>query len=285
MGALGLDLRRQGRVTLMNQIGGFLGIPPGGWHGQARLFKGDDIRLVDLFAAMARERAARLMATNLERAARYVQVNLMLAMVTAQREATRSLTASGTSPVETYHGGGLDYLEQWKQLLGLPPSITDRWTAVRKYISYENHHDVYPDRIPARDQLLAYAAVMSASFSHNFRHSLRAEFGEAAGPALANASRLSLLVWQAYVFLAPGGTPYDPKKPLRDQLRQGFGHRSALGFFAQVARIVGRPARLDDILTDRALAQLEWFRSAKTRAAEALFMERLLRRAREILRG
>ena len=57
MGALGLDLGRAGRVTLMNQIGMSLGIPPGGWHGQARLFERDDIRLKDLFPMMARQNA------------------------------------------------------------------------------------------------------------------------------------------------------------------------------------------------------------------------------------
>jgi hypothetical protein len=45
------------------------------------------------------------------------------------------------------------------------------------------------------------------------------------------------------------------------------------------------PARssLDDIVTDHTLDHLEWVRSAKTRAAETLFLERLLKRARELL--
>ena len=81
----------------------------------------------------------------------------------------------------------------------------------------------------------------------------------------------------------PTHSHYEPSKRLRDQLGQHFGHRSALGFYAYRAKEGGRPASLDDILTDGSLEHLEWFRSAKTRAAEAFFLERLLKRARELL--
>ncbi len=283
VGVLGLDLGRQGRVALMNQIGGFLGVPPGGWHGQARLFKGDDLRLVDLLGAMAKERTARLMAANLERAARYVQVNLMLAMVTAQREASRSLTATGRNPINTYHQGGLDFLDLQKRSLGLPGAITKGWTPAPSFLNGESNNYVHPERIPAQDQVLAYAATIAASFNHNFRASVRDEFGDPANVAFARASRFALIVWQAYAFVAPGGAHYDPLKPVRSQLGQKFGHRSALGYYAYRAKSEGRMPSLDDILTDHALDHLEWLRSAKTRAAETLFMERLLKCARELI--
>ncbi|MES1208588.1 MAG: hypothetical protein ABUS79_21830 [Pseudomonadota bacterium] len=285
MGALGLDLGRAGRVTLMNEIGMALGIPPGGWHGQARLFERDDIRLKNLFPMMVRARTAQLMAGNLERAVKYVQVNLMLVMVSAQREACRSLTATGDRFINTFHQGGLDFLDKLKAHLGLPASITDRWRPANPVVNTETGNEVYPEEIPSRDQLLAYGAAMSASFSHNFRSNLRAEFGKDADLALARASRSALLVWQAYAFLAPGGRPYDPKEPLRTQLNKHFGHRSALGFYAHRARNQGRSPRLDDVLTDHALEPLEWFHSSKTRAAEALFLGRLFVRARQIVRG
>jgi hypothetical protein len=93
-----------------------------------------------------------------------------------------------------------------------------------------------------------------------------------------------LLVWQAYTFLSPGGNPYDPRKKLREQIGQKFGHRSALGLYAHKAREGGRKPNLDDILTDKTLlVHLEWFHSAKTRAAETLFLELLLKRARQLL--
>jgi hypothetical protein len=151
-------------------------------------------------------------------------------------------------------------------------------------VSAESHATVHPARIPAHDQLLAYSAQIAASFRLNFHASIRKEFGPGAETALAGASRKALLVWQAFAFLAPGGGPYDPKKTLREQLGMKFGHRSALSLYAYQAREEGRKPSLEDIVTDRTLlAHLEWLHSAKTRAAEALFMEQLLKRARELL--
>jgi hypothetical protein len=48
--------------------------------GQAKLFDGDDIRLRGLLARFANERQAKLIASNVDRAGRYVHVNLMLAV-------------------------------------------------------------------------------------------------------------------------------------------------------------------------------------------------------------
>jgi len=45
LGVIGLDMERADRALLMNRIGGILGMPAGGWHGQAKLFEGGDIRL------------------------------------------------------------------------------------------------------------------------------------------------------------------------------------------------------------------------------------------------
>jgi hypothetical protein len=283
MGVIGLDLGRSGRVSLMNQIGAFLHMPSGGWHGQAKLFKGNDIRLADLLQAMTREHTAKLMASNLQRAARFVQVNLMLAMVSAQREGHRSLTATGSTMINTYREGGLDFLEKLKSQLGLPHAVTATWKAAPAFVNIETNNTVYPELIPARDQMLAYSAVVAASFNHNFKASLRAEFGDQAAAASSAASRAAIIVWQAYSFLSPGGRPYDPKKALRDQLSQHFGHRSALGLLAHKARENHRRLSLDDILTDTSLNGLEWLRSAKTRAAETLFCECLLRRARQLM--
>lgn len=166
------------------------------------------------------------------------------------------------------------------------PDVADsglNWQPAPPRINDETHHRVFPEFIPAQDQLLAYSAQLAASFARNFRRSVHAEFGDRAEGAISAASRASLLVWRAYTFLAPGGDPYDPDKPLARQLGQHFGHRSGLGYFVHQAKIAGRNASLDDILMNRGLDHLEWIHSAKTRAAEALFIERLLKRARELL--
>jgi len=283
MGVLGLNLERAGRATLMNQIGTVLGIPPGGWHGQVKLFEHGDIRLVGLLRMLANEHRATVIAANVGRAGRFTHANMMMAVVIAAREHDTALTASGTRPINTFDEGGLDFLGKQKNQLGLPRFITRNWEPLAGFESGETHKQVYPAKIPSRDQLLAYAAQQAASFLNNFKQSLRTEFGDDADFALTGASRGALLVWQAYTFLSPGGRPFDPKRRLSEQLDQHFGHRSALGFYAERARRENRKPSLDEILTDHSLDHLEWLHSAKTRAAETLFLERLLKRTREIL--
>ena len=167
----------------------------------------------------------------------------MLVMVIAQREACRSLTATGTTAIHTYHQGGLDFLDKVKGQLGLPRSVTERVGAATSFVNTESNSEVFPEEIPARDQLLAYAATIAARFSHNFRRACAPSSGPDAGQALAGASRQSLLVWQAYAFLASGGARSTrPNRPLSEQLGQKFGHRSALGYYAHRARTGGPPA-------------------------------------------
>lgn len=282
MGAIGLSLGKGGRTTLMNQIGSVLGIPAGGWHNQPRLFEHGDVRVLGLLHLMSDERKATFVAGNLDRAGRFTHANVMMTLVIAAREHHTAVTAHSSRPINTYDEGGLDFLGKQKDSLGLPRSVTAHWKPLDRFANLETNDYVYPAKIPARDQMIAYAAQEAASFRNNFMQSLRTEFGDDADAALTSASRGALLVWQSYAFLAPGGLPYDPKKKLHAQLGQRFGHRSALGFFGQKARDVGRKPSLDDVLSDRSLDHLIWLQSAKTRAAETLFLERVLKRAREL---
>lgn len=185
--------------------------------------------------------------------------------------------------INSYRQGGLDFLDRLKAQLGLPRAVTAHWRPAAPQRNMETNNIVYPELIPAKDQMLAYSAVIAASFNHNFRTSLRSEFADSGAAALAGASRVALIVWQAYAFLAPGGRPYDIARTLREQLGQHFGHRSALGFYAHKASQQHRPPSLDDIVNDASLDTFMWIQSAKTRAAETLFMECLLTRARELL--
>lgn len=282
MGVIGLDMGRGDRVRLMNHIGAVLGVPAGGFHGQARLFKGNEVRLLGLLLRLANERQAKRIAENMGRAASYVQVNSLLALVSAAREFDQSLTATGTEMINTFKQGGLDFLDQQKDRLGLPRTILRTWKPAVPLRNPETGNMVYPERIPAHDQMLAYAAQISASFRNNFEQNLRREFGDQAQAALA-ASRPALLIWQAYAFLAPGGNPFKPTVGLRQQLGRRFGHHSALAYYAHGAKNESRAPSLDDIVTDHSLDHLEWVRSSKTRAAETLFLEHLLKRARELL--
>ena len=137
--------------------------------------------------------------------------------------------------------------------------------------------------IPARDQVLVYAAQLGASFQLNFKRNVASELGAHADIALARTSRIGLLVWQAYVFLAPGGGKFDPTKKLSAQLGQHFGTRTALGYVAQIAQDAKVEPDLNLIYSDAALNHSEWIRSSKTRVAETLFLERLLKQARDAL--
>lgn len=283
MGAIGRSLGKGGRATLMNQIGLVLGIPVGGWHNQPKLFEHGDLRLLGVLDVMSDQHKAAFVADNLGRVARFTRANALMALVIAAREHDTAITAHGTRPINTYYEGGLDFLGKQKNQLGLPRTVTTHWHPLDRFENLETHHFVYPAEIPARDQMIAYAAQEAASFRNNFVQNSRSEFGADAEAALTSASRGALLVWQAYAFLSPGGQAYDPKKKLRDQLGQKFGHRSALGFVAWKARDAGRKPSLDQIITDHSLDHLVWLQSAKTRAAETLFLERLLKRARQLL--
>ena len=126
---------------------------------------------------------------------------------------------------------------------------------------------------------MVYAAQVGASFRNNFKKNVSTLLGDQSEAALARASRITILVWHAYAFLAPGGRDFDEKKSLSAQLGQHFGHRSALGYIAHLARTSGKPPDLGVVVT--AFNHLAWVRSAKIRAAETLFLERLLKKARE----
>jgi hypothetical protein len=154
---------------------------------------------------------------------------------------------------------------------------------VERFVNPESMREVHPAKIPSYDQMVVYAAQIAASFRSNFRASLTAALGRQAESALQRASRAALIVWQAYAFLAPGGTPFDDKKRPSSQQGQHFGSRSALGYVAYRARLAGIEPDLDQIVTDPEFNHTDWVRSAKTRAAETIFLEALLKRARQVL--
>jgi len=273
---LGLRMGRGSRAAVMNSIAARLLMPPGGFAGQARLFVKGDLRLLGLLALMAHETAAKAIAFNLARVVRYTDAHVLLALVTAAREHTSALTATGDRLIDSWHEGGLDFLWKTKTSLGLPSALTDHWQPVPHFVSPETQHPVYPAYIPARDQTVVYAAQIGSSYQLSFKARVEAELGARSAETLARMSRASRLAWQAYAFLAPGGRRFQRAVPVRAQLGRGFGVQTALGYLLAAARDDGRPLDLDRVLTDLALNGTEWVRSAKTRVAEALFLERLL---------
>ena len=285
MGVMGLDLRQAGRVILMNRIGQVLNVPAGGWtHSMSRLFEGQDIRLAGLLRRLAQEKSAASIAANLGRAVGFTPGNTMLALVTVAREHHSALTARGDRAVNSFKEGGLDFLWDEKSRLGLPGSITGSWRPAPREINHETGNEVHPALIRARDQIIVYTAQINASFE-GFRSHVRTDLGPAGGMALAQATRVALLVWRAYSFLAPGGRPFNPTFTIGGQSGQSFGCRTALSYIRQKTNTAGQPGVVDlnQIVRDSHLNVVEWVRIAKARAGEALFLERLLKTARELL--
>lgn len=275
------------RMELMNLIGSLVGIPRDGWgHGQSRLFESGDVRLVWLLRRLARQKTAVAVAENVAAAGRFFAADVMLTVVTAAREHASSLSAVSMRPIETWEQGGLDFLATEVGKLGLPKSITGRWTRPPAYPSKETHKLVHPMEIPARDQVLAYAAQLNASFLNNFNANLRrvVQGCPAVSASAWTGSRIARTVWKAYAFLAPGGRVFDTARSVAQQTGRPFGHATALEYIASSAATkASRRDLLDEILTDPELNRIEWVRIAKARAAEALFLERLWRTTREIL--
>jgi hypothetical protein len=293
MGQLGAQLGVAERATAINIIGSHLQIPSGGFAlGQSKLFERGDIRLYGVLRLLMREAAARSIAANLANAARFGDVNILLTMVTAQREHATSITASGTNMVNSFEEGGLDHLWSARNRLGLPKSVTGRWRPIPPYPNPDaiprpgqKIRDVYPAEILARDQTLIYAAQINASFQMNFKSHLRTELGVEADSTLARASRIGRMVWQSYAFLAPGGKTFDPKQSLASQADQSFGSLTALQYVLHKSRGAHPSAQVDLelIFRDPALNVSAWVRSAKSRVVETLFLERLLTTVRELV--
>ena len=270
-----------------------LQVPVGGWaHGQSNLFEKGDIRLRGVLALMTDEGAARHLAINLASAARYVDGNHLLTLVTAQREHASSLTAHSDALVDSFWEGGLDHLGDNKNQLGLPRRVTDGWRDIRPYDNPDAARTpgkkipkVHPAFIHARDQMLIYAAQINTSYSHAFHKYLEAALGSSeANTTLALASRVGRLCWQAFSFLAPGGDEFDPRKGLREQAQQHFGIRTALQYLVHRARVADpkAPIDLDQIFRDSTLNVSAWIRSCKIRVVETLFLERLLTTVRDL---
>ena len=283
LAALGSQAAKTDRVALMNSIGGIMGIPPSGWSGgQSRLFEQGDVRMVWLLRRLAREGLAKAVAKNADRVTKFVDADIMLTLTTAARESDASIGAVSSAPIDSFYEGGLDYLWDQKGKLGLPTSVTSTWTEIKPFKNPESNHIVHPAMIPARDQVLAYAAQMTSSYRNNVNH--HDQWIRSKGKAGSTACRVATLIWKAYAFLAQGGSEYDPSKTFDSQRGQKFGVFKALTYvtLAPALPALG-PHYLNRILVDTQLNTVEWVRIAKARVAEALYLEHLLREARKAM--
>ncbi len=259
------------RVATMSALAPRFGIPHGAWTtGQSRLFVGGDVRIAALLRRLASEKASKAAAVNLSRAERHTGMDPYLVLTTAARENESSVTAQGSNMIDTWREGGLDFLWKNRSRLGLPVSVTKNWKPVTPFKSPETGNIVEPGLVPARDQVLGYAAQTRLSFSTFERH-VRSTLGDAlGGAAIAALAVDARAVWQAYAFLAPGGTPFEQAAGI--QHGQKFGVKSAFGYLLDKASRAGRAVDLNEVIYDSAIDGTDYVRIAKARAAEAAFI-------------
>ncbi|HLS29294.1 MAG TPA: RHS repeat-associated core domain-containing protein, partial [Flavobacteriaceae bacterium] len=273
-----VDLGSTGREQLMENVSRRVGIDD---LSQAwKMFQGSELKIYNDFISPLSQNFNRSVGAsqNLNRLndiSLSVPVNLVIA--TSYREGYgSSIYTQSDEKIHTWHEGGLDFLWKNKDRIPLPEKIKDQWEEVPSFISGETGKEVSPAWIPKRDAILGYAAQTQLSFEI-FSQNVRNELGEDAGnEALEKLSEEAKLVWQAHAFIVPGGKEYEEGANYKS-----WGATTTLQYLGAKAKKEGAEVDLNEILTDERLGRLVRIKSAKTRAAEALFLEELFKIAEE----
>lgn len=257
----------------LERHGARLGVPPrGGFSGRFSYEQSGRPRLSWAMSRLRTEGAERAFESNLDAAARVFPDRALLAAVTL-RERPSAWTARGTEGVHSYSEGGLDHLgSDLARLQGIVPRSTlARWTDLGPGVGVEpngSRHPIHAARIPARDQLTAYAATLRLREA-TFESHVREVFGARADALLASMSTDARRAWVQATFGRPGKTAYDAE----------FGRMNPPSAYAALLRIAseaerrGAAPRLDDIFTDPLLARHASFQRARTTALEARVIE------------
>jgi hypothetical protein len=272
---LGTGLRdaARARARVAERAASF-GVPREGFEGQVDLHQAGRPRLSWAMSRIdtPRERAA--LEANVA-ATRDVFPDTALLLAVTMRERPSAWTARGLERIETYHEGGLDHLgSDLPRMRGLVPEATRRrWEATEAYRSLENGRSstVRPATLPARDQLLAYAATLRLR-EQRFEQHVRSVFGDRADALLASASPDARRAWIQATFGRPGVTHYDATTSSFQRNASGrelVSAHAALERIAAEAEARGEAPSLDAIFTDPLLARHATFQRARITALEA----------------
>jgi hypothetical protein len=272
---LGAGLRdpARARARIAERAASF-GVPREGFEGQVDLHQAGRPRLSWAMGRIdtPRERAA--LEANLA-ATRDVFPDTALLLAVTMRERPSAWTARGLERIETYHEGGLDHLgSDLPRLRGLVPEATRRrWEATEAYRSFENGRSstVRPATLPARDQLVAYAATLRLR-EQRFEQHVRSVFGERADALLASASPGARRAWIQATFGRPGVTRYDAATGSFQRNASGrelVSAHAGLERIAAEAEARGEAPSLDAIFTDPLLRRHATFQRARITALEA----------------
>ncbi|MEM9862466.1 MAG: peptidoglycan-binding domain-containing protein [Myxococcota bacterium] len=235
------------------------GVPEGGFPGQGSVYLRRGPRA--FFTLRAVERNARATERNFRRASRvFDDPGLLMAVLS--REHPSGLWAASARPVDTWSFGGLDHLgSQLGRIRNVPRR---RWEALAERQETENGvtRDVRPARIPARDQILAYAGVLQLA-ERRFESHVRDVFGERADAMLEQMSSSARRTWIAYTFARP-----NIKTDGRVPADRNFSSHNALRLLESQG-----VERLNAILESPELAANRSVRIARQRALEASIFE------------
>ncbi len=256
------------------------GVPEGGFGGQVSLEHGGRPRLSWAMTRLFDEAHERALTANL-RAAASIHPDRALLLAVTMREHPSSWTARGLARIDSYAEGGLDHLGgDLDALVGVvPPRVLARWEPAEPALGRERGrtHAIHPARIPAADQLVAYAATLRLREAR-FESHVREVFGAEAEALLARCAPDARRAWIQATFGRPGRTRYDEARQ-RFEVSAGPPHRerpSAFGALERIrseARRTGAEPSLDAILTDPMLARYATFQRARTTALEARLLE------------
>lgn len=259
-----------------------LGVPASGFRGQVDVVQHGRPRLSWAMAHLRSEASQRALTTNLE-AATPVYGDRALLLAVTMRERASSWTARGHERIDTFHQGGLDHLDTDRHRMRalVPQRVLDRWEPGSRGSVDENGDghsvSIASAQIPARDQLIAYAATLRLR-EQTFESHVREVFGADADAMLAHMSPDARRAWVQATFGRPGRTHYDAvhqafersSRPPHPERPSAFG---ALERIAAEASRTGTPPSLEAIFTDPLLSRHATFQRARVTALEARVIE------------
>lgn len=263
-----------------------LGVPPGGF-GDPELYRNGLPSITWAMRRLDSPRKCEWLERCLEQT-RAVFADTALLLAVTSREHPSAWTATSSDRIHTFHEGGLDNLGRWLSRGSLEGivgrDVLRRWHALRETTNGE-HPDrpvrIRPALIPARDQMLAYAAAL-AWHERLFEAHVRDVFREDADRLLAEMSVDARRAWIQATLGGPAGRGaraphYDPVQrrfETEGRMTTAVSAYAALERIRESARERGVPPSLDDIFTDPLLARLQRFQRARTTALEARLLDR-----------
>lgn len=218
--------------------------------------------------------------------------DLAMLTVVVLREHDSGLLATGTRLVDTYDDGGMDQLGvEMDRMRFLPPEIRARWAPATPGMARERIlRRVQPALIPARDQMIAYGAMLRRR-ENIFRGHVKQLFTTRGESMLAAMSVPERRVWTQLSFGRQAGhkfrparreTPHHIAEEAQQFVPNNAGLVTVLSAIAHAdsLRETDHPSpryapTLSAIMDNEIFSNMASVRIARVRAAEAEVLERM----------